>query len=68
MGWKDTTMLLNDGPQLKDHRRMMAQTLGTKAALAHFEPAAQTHTHNFLRRLRNDPHPECVVVNTHIRW
>jgi cytochrome P450 len=68
VGWKDTTIFLEDGPQLREHRRMIAQTLGTKAALKRFVPAAQIHTKNFLRQLRDDPHPERMMINTYIRW
>lgn len=48
IGWGQNTTLLPEGPQLKEHRRLINQHIGTLAAAARFELEIQERTREFL--------------------
>jgi cytochrome P450 len=58
VGWNKTTFLMNDGPELKESRRLIAQEIGTRASITRFIPMIQTRNLNFLRMLLSDRNPE----------
>jgi cytochrome P450 len=51
VGWKDGMLYLNDGPEFREHRRLFARTIGSKATLEEFEPMIRLRTRHFLRQL-----------------
>jgi cytochrome P450 len=54
-GWQELTPLLQDGPELRERRRLFAQELGTKAALERYTPIIETKARNFIRAVLNEP-------------
>jgi cytochrome P450 len=54
VGMSETTFLLDDGPKLKESRRWFTQEIGSKQALARFEPMVQTRTKRFIKQLLAD--------------
>jgi cytochrome P450 len=65
VGWKDLMTLLDDGPQHKEQRRLVAQEMGTRAALGQFSPMMETKTREFICAVLDEPSPEALL--SHIR-
>lgn len=61
VGWKNGTALRNDGPQLKEIRRLFAQEIGTKDRLERFAPMTQVKVARFLCRLLDEKQPEKLL-------
>jgi cytochrome P450 len=67
VGWKDVMTNLNDGPQLREQRRLFAQTFGSRAALTVFEPTLEGHTRNCIREILQSPVLDRTMVTEHAR-
>jgi cytochrome P450 len=65
VGWGSTTVMSNDGPEFREHRRLFANALGTKASLKRFDSMVEGHTKQFLRRLMDNT--EGLKVLNHVR-
>jgi cytochrome P450 len=65
VGWKHSTPMLNDGPELKAHRRLLEQELGSKNALERLAPVMQAQTRKFLRNILDEPSSD--MLYHHIR-
>jgi hypothetical protein len=61
VGWKDLTAMLNPGPVLTNHRRLMANTIGTKALLADMQDMVDMQALRFVNRLVTDGGPGKLV-------
>jgi cytochrome P450 len=55
IGWRDSFVMMNDGPELKEQRRLFAQAIGTKTALERFAPILDAQTSIFIQRILADP-------------
>lgn len=64
-GGEHATPSVDDGPYLKETRRIFAQEIGSKTALARFTSVKEAHIRSFLCRLLDDPRPE--RLHDHIR-
>lgn len=64
-GGGDAAPSLDEGPQLRETRRIFAQEIGSKNALARFASVKEARIRDFLRRLLEDPRPE--KLHDHIR-
>jgi cytochrome P450 len=60
VGYKNATTLIDDGPRLKEHRRHIMQSLGSKTAAQRFAPMAENWTCRFLCQLLDDPSPDMI--------
>jgi hypothetical protein len=54
VGWKELPGLLDLGSKLTHHRRLMAQTIGTKALIADMQGLIEAQVLRFVRRLAED--------------
>jgi hypothetical protein len=50
VGWKDLPAMLSIGPEHTNHRRLMAQTIGTKALISDMQEMVNDQVFRFLRR------------------
>jgi cytochrome P450 len=67
VGWKDVMSHLNDGPQLREQRRLFAQTFGSRAALTVFEPTLEGHTRKCIREILQSPTLDRAMVTEYVR-
>jgi cytochrome P450 len=67
VGWKENMGHLNDGPTLRERRRLLNKGLGTKEALEKFQGTIEEHTRAFLRRLVEDTTPGGATITHHVR-
>jgi cytochrome P450 len=51
VGWRDSMVMLQDGPHLKEQRRLFVQAIGTKAALQRFASIQEERTTLFLSHI-----------------
>jgi hypothetical protein len=55
VGWEESLIMLNDGPQLREQRRLFIQALGTKTLIEPYIGMTETRSRNFLKKLMEDP-------------
>jgi cytochrome P450 len=65
VGWRELMIFQPDGPHLKEHRRLFAHTMGSKAALERFAPLIEAETCCFLQRVLDQPNASCL--SDHVR-
>jgi cytochrome P450 len=58
-------VMLRDGPQLKEQRRLCAQVMGSKVTLNAFTPVVERETRTFVRRLLDEPND--TQLRGHVR-
>jgi hypothetical protein len=59
-GWDHTPLLMHDGSELKESRRLYAQEVGTRAANARFENTIYMRAQHFANKLLENTHYEDV--------
>lgn len=64
-GYSGVTTLLNDSPAFKEHRKLFAQEIGSKKALARFNSLIEAETKRFVRNILKKPSSE--ALGNHIR-
>jgi hypothetical protein len=65
IGWKNSATLLDDGPQLKDSRRLFSQEIGTKVALERFTALMEVQSCQLVERILDDLNP--AQLRNHIQ-
>jgi cytochrome P450 len=65
VGWKDFMTHFDDGPALREQRRLMAQEIGSKVALDRFSPMMEAKAREFICSVLDDPSSEALLP--HIR-
>jgi cytochrome P450 len=65
VGWNDFMSFLEDGPRLKEQRRLVAQEMGAKAVLERFTPMMEAKTREFICSVLDESSPEALL--SHIR-
>jgi hypothetical protein len=55
VGWGESMVMLDDGPQLREQRRLFLRGIGTKAGLDRFIPMEETKSRVFARQILNEP-------------
>lgn len=63
VGWKDSLPLSPYDDRARAMRAMLARAIGTKALLETYAPMQEAETHQFLRRLLDEPHR----LSAHVR-
>jgi cytochrome P450 len=48
-------MMMDDGPKFKDHRRMIAQGMGSKLVVGRYVPMLEKRTRQLVMRLLGSP-------------
>lgn len=54
-GWDRLSALMNPGPELNRQRRLMAQTIGSKAIIAQMQPMLDEQVLMFMRNVIDQP-------------
>jgi cytochrome P450 len=65
VGWDRTAFMMNDGVELKESRRQLAQEIGSRAASARFEDMICERVRRLLIRLLNDKNGENLYRHIH---
>jgi cytochrome P450 len=55
IGWRDSMIILEDGDEYREQRRLFAQAIGTKAALDRFNSIQETHVCWFVNSILKEP-------------
>jgi cytochrome P450 len=65
VGYNSVMTLLDDGPEHREQRRLIAQEMGTRTALDSFTPMMEEKAREFICTTLDDPSSE--NLNSHIR-
>jgi hypothetical protein len=65
VGWRDNPTFMEEGPRLKESRRLIIKELGPRGLLKKLVPTTKRETKNFLCRVLDDPSSEALYA--HIR-
>jgi cytochrome P450 len=63
VGWGEMLVMLPDGPQLKEQRRLCAQFMGTRTLLDGFVPVIEGETRKFAKKLLDEPESSRLRLN-----
>jgi cytochrome P450 len=55
VGWKELPAMMSMGPAHTHHRRLMAQTIGTKSLMVDIQDMVESQVYRFLQRAVNEP-------------
>lgn len=61
IGWKDSFASMDHGPVVTSARRVLLQEIGTKNALARFEPMVQERIRHFIRKTLHNHSPQMLA-------
>lgn len=65
VGWESAMLMLQDGHELNEQRRLLAPLLGTRKAIQLFDARIEVRVAQFVKRLVEDPDPD---VLKHSQW
>jgi cytochrome P450 len=67
VGYRESFILMNDGPELRQSRRLCLQALAPRVISDRFAPMMETRTRQFLLKLLDTPFKSPEELSRHVR-